>query len=288
VAAQSAAEAALEGVANPAGIVVVDVPTGQIRAVASRPLDQFNRAMSGRYPPGSSFKIVTGAALLASGVSIDQNVACPPDVKVGGKTFRNFEGSALGEVNFRTAFVQSCNTAFIGLATPLGGKLAEAASSFGFGAKYDLPLNAAGGSFPEPRDATERAAAAIGQGRVTASPLHMATVAAAVAGGGWRPPVLLTDAPAVDPTALDPTVAQTLQSLTETVVREGTGVRAQVPGKPVSGKTGTAEFGQEVPPKTHAWFVGYSGPYAFAVLIEDGGVGGEVAAPIASKLVAGL
>ncbi|MEX2553662.1 MAG: penicillin-binding transpeptidase domain-containing protein, partial [Actinomycetota bacterium] len=162
------------------------------------------------------------------------------------------------------------------------------AAAFGFGAKYDLPLNAAGGSFPEPRDVTERAAAAIGQGRVTASPLHMATVAAAVAGGGWSPPVLLTDTPKVDPTALDPTVAQTLRSLTEAVVREGTGVRAQVPGKPVSGKTGTAEFGEETPPKTHAWFVGYSGPLAFAVLVEDGGVGGEVAAPIAAKLVAGL
>ncbi|MEX2551445.1 MAG: NTF2-like N-terminal transpeptidase domain-containing protein, partial [Actinomycetota bacterium] len=129
VAAQSAAEAALAGVEKPAAIVVVDVATSQIRAVASRPLDQFNRAMSGRYPPGSSFKIVTGAALLGSGVSIDQKVGCPPDVKVGGKTFRNFEGHALGEVTFGTAFVQSCNTAFIGLATPLEGKLAEAAAA---------------------------------------------------------------------------------------------------------------------------------------------------------------
>jgi cell division protein FtsI/penicillin-binding protein 2 len=244
--------------------------------------------MSGRYPPGSSFKIVTGAALLSSGVSVDQKVACPPEVKVGGKTFRNFEGESLGEVNFRSAFVHSCNTAFIGLASPLEGKLAEAASSFGFNAKYDLPLNAAGGSFPDPKDATERAAAAIGQGRVTASPLHMSTVAAAVAGGGWHPPQLVAEAPPSSPAQLDPAVAQTLQSMMAAVVAEGTGVRAKVPGKQVAGKTGTAEFGREVPPKTHAWFVGYSGSLAFAVLVEDGGVGGEVAAPIAAKLVAGL
>jgi cell division protein FtsI/penicillin-binding protein 2 len=72
------------------------------------------------------------------------------------------------------------------------------------------------------------------------------------------------------------------------VVNEGTGTGAKVPGKPVAGKTGTAEFGNDRPPKTHAWFVGFSGEYAFAVLVEDGGVGGQVAAPIAAKLVAGL
>jgi cell division protein FtsI/penicillin-binding protein 2 len=288
VEAQAAAEAALESTLNPAAIVVVDVPSAEIRAVVSRPLEQFNRAMSGRYPPGSSFKVVTTAALLASGVAADAAVECPAEIEVGGRTFKNFESEALGKTTFKQAFVHSCNTAFIGLATPLGERLGQSAATFGFGARYDLPLNAASGSFPEPRDDTERAAAAIGQGRVLASPLHMASVAAAIPARGWRPPTLLTETPEVNRNPLEPATAQTLDSLMQAVVSEGTGARSRVPGKQLAGKTGTAEFGKEVPPKTHAWFVGYSGSHAFAVLIEDGGVGGEVAAPIAAKLVAAL
>jgi cell division protein FtsI/penicillin-binding protein 2 len=287
--AQEAAEAALEGVTKPAAIVVVDVATSQVRAVASRPLDQFNRALTGRYPPGSSFKIVTAAALLRKGVSPSQTVGCPAEAKAGGKTFRNFESKALGAITFRQAFVQSCNTAFVGLASSLGnGELAAAAADFGFGKLYPFPLKVAGGSFPEPTDAAERAASAIGQGRVLASPLHMATVAAAAAGGGWHAPQLVAQAESPASSTLSPEVAGALQSLMSAVVTEGTGVKAQVPGKPVAGKTGTAEFGHETPPQTHAWFVGYSGQSAFAVLVEGGGVGGEVAAPIAARLVSGL
>jgi cell division protein FtsI/penicillin-binding protein 2 len=286
---QKKAESALEGVAGPAAIVVVDAQTSQVRAAVSRPLAGFNRAFTGRYPPGSSFKIVTAGALLNNGVSVDQMVDCPSETKVGGKTFRNFEGKALGDIPFAEAFAESCNSAFVKLASSLErDKLTAAAGSFGFGRKYSFPLNVAGGSFPEPHDATDQAASAIGQGRVEASPVHMATVAAAVANSGWHSPGLVVGDDSGMAEGLDPGVAQTLQSLMKSVVSEGTGVRARVPGKEVAGKTGTAEFGTRRPPATHAWFVGYSGPLAFAVLVEGGGVGGEVAAPIAARLMAGL
>jgi len=72
------------------------------------------------------------------------------------------------------------------------------------------------------------------------------------------------------------------------VVLDGTGRAANVPGSPVHGKTGTAEFGTETPPRTHAWFIGYRDNLAFAVLVEDAGFGGEVAAPIAARFLAGL
>jgi cell division protein FtsI/penicillin-binding protein 2 len=286
---QNVAEAALDGVAQPAAIVVVDVATSQVRAVVNRPIEGFNRAFTGRYPPGSSFKIVTTTALLSKGVSVDQKVGCPAETVIGGKTFRNFESKALGDIPFSKAFAASCNTAFVTLASALENENLQAATNtFGFGEKIAFPLNAAGGSFPEPRDSTERAAAAIGQGRVLVSPLHMATLAAAVANGGWRPPQLQADVevPAAKP--LDPAIAETTRSLMGTVVSEGTGTKAKVPGKQVAGKTGTAEFGNQKPPQTHAWFVGFSGKYAFAVLVEGGGVGGEVAAPIAARLVRGL
>lgn len=289
VSVQGAAEAALAGIDKPAAIVVVDIATSEIRAAVSRPLDQFNRALSGRYPPGSSFKIVSAAGLLGNGVTSGQTVSCPATVKVGGRTFKNFEGEQLGEITFKQAFANSCNTAFIGLTSPLDASIiAGAASKFGFNRRYNLPLNAAGGNYPEPKDSTERAAAAIGQGRVLASPLHMATVAGAAASSSWKPPKLIADGqpPAVE--ALDPTVAQNLRELMLAVVKEGTGTRARVPGVEVGGKTGTAEFGKDTPPQTHAWFVGYSRTLAFAVLVEGGGVGGQVAAPIAAKLVAGL
>lgn len=286
---QSAAEAALAGIDKKAAIVAVDIATSEIRGVVSRPLNEFNRALSGRYAPGSSFKIVTAAGLLSSGVEPQESVSCPATVKVGGRSFKNFEGEQFGDISFKQAFVHSCNTAFIGLSSSVEQDTVEqAAVNFGFNRDYDLPLNAGGGSYPEPKDATERAAASIGQGKVLASPMHMATVAGAAASSGWKPPKLLADGEEPEVEAIDPIVAQQLREMMVAAVAEGTGTGAQLPGVEVGGKTGTAEFGEQTPPRTHAWFVGYSRTLAFAVVVEDGGVGGQVAAPIAARFLAGL
>ena len=296
---QSAAEAALEGVAQPAALVAVDTASGEVRAVAGRPLDQaFNRALGGRYPPGSTFKIVTAAALLQKGLAVDAPVTCPPETTVGGKRFRNFEGESAGTIPFRAAFAHSCNTAFVQAVARLSAdELTTAAEErFGFGVDVRMPLSAVGGAFPTPKDDAERAAAAIGQGRVTTSPLHMATVVAAAASGTWRPPLLVRvggseaeTTPPVPPGApLDAQVVEALRAMLREVVTGGTGTAAAVPGRQVAGKTGTAEFGTEVPPPTHAWFAGFEGNLAFAVLVEGGGVGGRVAAPVAARFVSSL
>lgn len=284
---QEAAEQALAGVAGPAAIVALDAGTGDVRAVVSRPFDQpFNRALAGQYPPGSTFKVVTTAALLGAGTRPETAVACPPQATVGGQAFRNFEGGSLGGTTFRTAFAQSCNTAFVTLSANLAdAALAGAATTFGFGADYDLGLPTEGGTFPTPRDVAERASQAIGQGRVEASPLHMATVAAAVASGGWRAPRLLTEKLQAPTTMLDAATAATLKELTTEVVRSGTGTAAAVAGQQVGGKTGTAEIGGPEPDRTHAWFIGYRGSLAFAILVEGGGVGGRVAAPLAARFL---
>ena len=315
-AVQRAAEHALDGVAQPAALVAIQASTGEMKAIVSRPVDiPFDRALEGRYPPGSTFKVVTTAALLAAGVTSDQAVPCPPEAVIGGKRFTNFEGEAAPSIPFHRAFAISCNTAFVGIAARVSNaQLGAAAASFGFGTSLRPGLPAAGGRFPTPVDTTEHAAAAIGQGRVTASPLEMATVAAAVDSGSWRPPRLLsvqpgdasatTSAPgAAAPTAttttrtpsttsttlpapLDPGVVGTLRQLMGEVVASGTGTAAQVPGAvPVVGKTGTAEFGPGNPPATHAWFIGFRGDLAFAVLVEGGGVGGRVAAPVAARFL---
>jgi cell division protein FtsI/penicillin-binding protein 2 len=327
--AQAAVESALAATSRPAAAVVVD-RDGNVRAVASRPLTDFNRALSGRYPPGSTFKVVTTGALLANGVTPDTPVECAPTINAGGRVFKNFESSSLGTVPFGRAFAESCNTAFVSASAGVPDTdLVAAAESFGFNTDYSVGLDTFGGSFPTPADPTEHAAASIGQGRVEASPLHMATVAAAVIDGTWDAPVLLPDPPAggdettgeatstTPTTSADaqttattgaegeaaagagPTVrpesktlpagtADTLLGLMRRVVTEGSGQRAAITGIEIAGKTGTAEFGDGDPLPTHAWFIGIRGDNAVAVLVEGGGVGGRVAAPIAGAILAGL
>ncbi|MEP6463655.1 MAG: penicillin-binding transpeptidase domain-containing protein [Frankiaceae bacterium] len=290
---QSAAEATLAPLTKPAAMVAVRPSDGAILAAANVPADSaFDRALAGHYAPGSTFKIVTTAALLGRGLRLDDAVRCPPSVSVEGKSFRNFEGEAAGALPFRRDFAISCNTAFVGLSSRLpGASLPDAARSLGVGAEWTLPLPSYAGSVPTPASAVERAADAIGQGKVTVSPLSMALVGAAVANGSLRPPVLVSDpkpsAPVSAPVAVP--AAPQLRELMRLVVTSGTAAPAfrGYPGPPVSGKTGTAEFGTVNPPATHAWFVGFPGGrnLAFAVVVEGGGVGGAVAAPLAARFL---
>jgi cell division protein FtsI/penicillin-binding protein 2 len=291
---QTAADAALAGVRQPSALVALDVDSGDVAAVAVGPDGGgYDLALEGRYPPGSTFKIVTADALVAGGLTPDDTVSCPTSTVVDGKEFHNAEHEVLGDVSFRTAFAQSCNTAFVGLASrlPLAAE-SQAAAQFGIGRTWHLGVPAFSGTAPVATDAVDRAAAAFGQGRVLVSPLALAAVAASVARGHWVQPRLLTS-PEVAPVADGPSLAEapTLRSLMRSVVVAGTGTAlASVPGAPVYGKTGTAEYGSDVPPRTHAWFVGWQGNLAFAVLVADtkDGFGGGVAAPIAADFLRSL
>ena len=289
---QHAAESALAGVTLPAALVAIDVPSGQIRAVVSKPDGGFERALDGAYPPGSTFKVITSTALLQAGNSGSTPAPCPAAITVNGRVFHNFEGEAAGALDLAHAFQISCNNAFIGLGDKLPSEnLPMAAAQFGFGSKWSIGVPSYGGTFPKPIDRAELAASAIGQGRILASPLQMASVAAAVASGQWRQPTLTTKpAPNVAATApaLDGGVVATLRSFLASVVQSGgTAAGAGLPAGTV-GKTGTAEFGNGNPPPTHAWFIGYRGNVAFAVIVEGGGVGGQVAAPLAAQFLNSL
>ncbi len=290
---QAAADAALDGVTVPAALVAVDAATGAVLAVASRPLTEpLNRALAGRYPPGSTFKIVTTDALIAA-AGPQQRLPCPREAVVGGKRFKNFEGEALGDITLRDAVVQSCNTAFASAAAKLpDDQLVAAAGRYGFGVDYSVGLGSTSpAEFPVPRDEAERAAAAIGQGRVLATPAHMATVAAAATTGTWRAPHLLTAPPggraAPPPTATTPAAVEPLRAFLRGVVTDGT-ARAAAAVPDLVGKTGTAEFGTGDPLPTHAWFVGVRNGIAFSVLLEGGGVGGRDAAPRGARFAAAL
>jgi cell division protein FtsI/penicillin-binding protein 2 len=288
-AAESAAEAALTGTSRPAALVALRASTGAILAAASTPADSvFDRALDSEYPPGSSFKVVTTTALLASGTSPSTPVPCPTEAVIDGKAFHNFEGEAPGTVPFTTDFAISCNTAFVGLASKLAPTaLPAAARSFGFGARWDLPLTYYSGQVPAPADLVEQAADGIGQGRVLASPLNMAVVAATVDAGRLVTPVLLADQVGRAPAgpALGSVVDAQLHALMRAVVTSGTGTAANLPGAPVYGKTGTAEFGSVQPLQTHAWFIAFRGDIAVAALVDGGGVGGRVAAPLVARFL---
>jgi cell division protein FtsI/penicillin-binding protein 2 len=286
---QLAAEQALTGITQPAALVAIQASTGDVLAVVTHPTDQAtNLALTGQYPPGSTFKIVTTADLLEHGLSPSSLASCPPSITVGGQTFHNFEGEAAASLTLQQAFAQSCNDAFIGLAANLPNEtFTTTAAQFGLGTTPHFGLNAFGGRIPTPSSDAERAATAIGQANVVVSPLAMATVAAAVDAGSLHEPRLIAGAPddAAPPQPLDPTVVAGLRTMMAAVVTSGTAAGAGLPSG-TFGKTGTAEFGTANPPQTHAWFIGYRGDVAFAVIVVGGGVGGDVAAPVAARFLA--
>ena len=286
VGVQRAVENALAGVEEPAAIVVVDGSDGAVRGTASRPLFGFDRARTGRYPPGSTFKLVTLEAALAAGYDLDDEVACPGRAVVGGLAVTNSGDRDLGTVSLGEAFAESCNTTFAQLGAELGGDaLTEASERFGFDVEPEHPLGAFGGSFPAPADTAEVAAAAFGQARVEASVLHLAAMVAAVTDGVWHQPYVLAEDGPVTSRPLATGAAERLRTALALTVTEGTGTAAAVGNAEVGGKTGTAQAGGDV---EHAWFVGTYRGLGFAILVEDGGAGSEVAAPLAGLLVAEL
>lgn len=285
---QVAAEAALADVELPAALVAVDVATGQIRAIASRPLNGFDRAALGLYPPGSTSKIITSYGLLGAGYRPDTEVPCPEAVTVGGREFTNPGDTDRGDIPLRSAFAVSCNTAFAALAAEDLGPdgLAGAAASFGYGSGYSLAFATAVPQFPTPLEAADVGAAAIGQGAVLVTPIHQATVAAAVASGSWHAPSILENEGGTVPLPLDPGFATDLAAMMRLVVTDGTGTAADIAGEEVYGKTGSAEWSDTEP--THAWFIGFWGDLGFAVVVESGGSGGRAAAPIAAAFIEAL
>ncbi|WP_460459154.1 penicillin-binding transpeptidase domain-containing protein [Angustibacter peucedani] len=286
---QLAADAALEGLDQPSALVAVDVRTGRVLAVANSPATGLDRALVGKYPPGSTFKVVTTFSLLQNGLKPTDAVACPPTATVDGRSFKNYESETFGSVPFRTDFAKSCNTAFVGLSSRLGDDdLAKAAQQLGIGQKWDLGTDAFTGSVPTNDSDVDKAAASFGQGRTEVSPLAVTVATAAVARGRYLPPTLVVEDGAEAPKgeALPSGAVATLQGLMRDVVTSGTGTALRdVPGGPVHAKTGTAEFGSQSPPQTRAWITGWQGDVAFTAFVEEGKSGGTVAGPVAARFL---
>ncbi len=263
------------------------------------------RAYRERYPPGSTFKVITAAT------AIETETATPEtsfpslralDLPQSDKELRNFGGSSCGG-SLVESFRRSCNTTFARLGLDLGERLVEGIRAFGIGddVPFDLPEARSGGPAPGTfaRNQPSFANAAIGQGDVAVTPLQMAMVAGAIANQGVlmaphvarevRDPdgtVIRRPGPQEWKRAVSPATAAAVGRMMVEVVARGTGRAAAVPGVQVAGKTGTAEAPGGPP---HAWFIGYAPAdnprVAVTVIFEHRGSGSDFATPAAQRVL---
>lgn len=289
------------------------ISTADFNALRNDPMQpMFNRAISGSYSPGSTFKIVTTLAAERSGV-LDSNrqIFCPGYFKVGSRTLKCLGHH--GWVSYKEALTKSCNAYFADLGVRAGdAALKQAALDVGLGQRTGIDLT---GEYRAlvPTDAWWKAThkdpwrlgdtvnMAIGQGEVSTTPIQMASLIATVANEGkcFKPhivrafedrdgaitgvsPVLQRQVQA------EPATWQLLKDSLINVIENGTGKQARINGITWAGKTGSTEHSRNGK-KTHSWFVGFAPAddpkIAICVLVEQAGHGGEIAAPIAAKIV---
>lgn len=296
---QQAAEAAYPS-SQVGGAVVLQPSTGDILAVVDSSefgpgnyvgatgVAPFNRALVGRYPPGSTMKVIPASAALDSGLMTPGTILSGPKEYKG---VRNFESSAYASLSLADALKFSVNTAFAQVAEKLGeNKMTRYAEAFGFNrAPRDADLVAASQYPPPAGSLSDLMWSAIGQAQVLATPLQMATVAATIANDGRRmEPRFSLDQRKKGKRVVSQQTAAEMTSMMEAVVQGGTGVNANISGLSLAGKTGTAEVDVAGKRENHAWFISFapsSGPrIAVAVVSEYGGQGGQVAAPIARQI----
>jgi hypothetical protein len=288
---QQRADSLLASVRPASALVAIQPSTGAILAAASGPGSKgYNTATFGRYAPGSTFKVVSALALLRSGLTPASPVSCTPTIDVNGKQFKNYSdypSSRIGRISLRDALANSCNTGFISQHARLkGGDLADAAAALGVGVDHDLGFPAYFGQVPPPATEIEGAADMIGQGKVLASPMAMAAVVASVAKGETVVPQLVTGTGEANPSAapehpLTTAEDSRLRAMMRAVVAEGSGMILQSLQPPaVIAKTGTAEYGSQLPLPTHAWMIAAQGDLAVAVFVDTGESGSHTAGPI--------
>lgn len=267
------------------GVAILDPNTGEVLALSGL-------AFSGLQPPGSTMKVITvTAALEAKLVNRGSKFPVVTSANVGGQTISNAGGEACGG-NLREVFAESCNSVFAPLGVKLGAqRLVDASERFGFNEPTGIP-GAAVNSIETPEEMggndAEIGSSAIGQAKVQATALGMASVAQTIANDGVRlKPVLVKGQKAQSVRVTSRRVARKVRNLMIGVVSFGTGTSAAISGVKVAGKTGTAELGGGL--KEDAWFIAFAPArrpkLAVGVLAVQAGFGGDVAAPIAKAIL---
>lgn len=342
---QAAAEEALGEESG--SIVAVDVNTGEVLALASKPsfdpsdfikgIDSetwaklvndessplLNRSTQGLYAPASVFKMVPSIASLNEGfMNEEEYVYCPGYYKSGNSTFRCWKRTGHGWVNLRSSLVKSCDVYFYKIAEMMGiTKLNKYMTAFGYGSKTELGIEERQGIAPSREWKQKRfkkqwykgetIVSAIGQGYVSVTPLQVTMMTAAIANDGrlLKPSIVkeivsysgeeqFEHAPIL--ASYVPAKGNMLALIKDAMVgvvndTDGTGRGARMVDYTVAGKTGTAQVvsldsqSDKRKHRDHAWFTSYapaeSPEIAVTVLIEHGGKGGAVAAPLAKKII---
>ncbi|GGG45375.1 cell division protein FtsI [Kocuria dechangensis] len=292
---QSAAQELLADIESPSAIVAVRPSTGELVTAANGPGSEgYSTALLGQYAPGSTFKVVTALGMLRKGDTPGTVVQCPPSITVEGVQFNNVESypaEFVGSITLTDALAHSCNTSFLGQHDRISQpELVGAAAALGVGTELDLGVPVFTGSLPEEEEPVQHAAAMFGQGRTLVSPLTMANLTASVAAGELVTPRLvateglLDDGATARPAAENPLTAQEaeqLRTMMRAVVASGhLGILQELQPDTAIGKTGTAEFGAEDPPRTHSWVIAEHEDLAVAVFVEDGDLGSITGGPI--------
>ncbi len=287
---QQKAQQVMSTVPGAAAVAVVRPSSGAVLALANSPASGGQPdANSGRYAPGSTFKIATALALIRKGYTPDTLVDCTPTTTVAGWPFKNysdFPSERVGKIPLKDAIAASCNTALINEhATISGDDLRAAAASLGVGIDYDAGFPVFYGEVPQPDSSPKKGQELIGQGGVLASPLAMAGLAASVASDRTVIAWLVDQSkPTSTATALTPAEGAALRTLMSHTVAAGSGRVLQ--GHAAGAKTGTAEYGTGTPLPTHAWMICYTASdLAVAVWVKDGQSGSGTAGPIIQRLL---
>lgn len=290
---QAASDAALAG--RFGGIAVLDPRTAEVRALSGV-------AFSAPQPPGSTFKLVTTTAALDDGkVKPADEFPVESEAVIDGVPLSNANGELCGG-SFVSSFAHSCNSVFAPLGVEVGAKrLVEVSESYGFNRAPEIEgaepsTIPAAGEIVSPLDL---GSSAIGQGRVLATPLQMASISQTIANGGVRvAPTLVAGERGERTRVTSARTARTIERMMVDVVDYGTGTAAAVPGVKVAGKTGTAELadtrGENAvgsdPSNTDAWFTSFAPArrpeVVVAALFIRNGAGGAVAAPAAQTVLA--
>nr|WP_122012975.1 penicillin-binding transpeptidase domain-containing protein [Maliibacterium massiliense] len=300
--------------------VVLNYKTGEVLASISSPTfdpntltkDQagslaegtlVNRATQGKYPPGSTFKLITATAMLEHPELVpNATYDCSGQTTINGQVIRCYNSERHGHLDLASAISKSCNGAFATWAQGLGmDVMMQTAEKYGFNDEFLFKdCTVYDSQFAAMQTPNDLAWAAVGQYKTLMSPMHACMIAASIANDGvMMEPRLLdhvtstsgrTHAKGSERVYKTVTDAGTANQITEMMrlgVESGTARGAGIAGVKVCGKTGTAEVGEGITP--HGWFVGFiddaSAPYAVAVVVDNGGTGNSAAAPIAKALL---
>ena len=279
-----------------------------------------NRAFQAQYPPGSIFKLMVTIAGLESGaLTPETKFNCPEHFYLGTAKFDDWKKGGFGVLDLKSAITHSANVYFYQAGLRVGiDPIVRTAKAFGLGEPPGLGLwDEVKGNLPNPQPRRggqpgwtpgNTVISSIGQGPVVTSPMQLLIMVSAIANGGtiYRPWVVKKvvslagevleeyEPQAVRHVPVKPETLTFVQQAMLSVVEGGTGAKAKVPGVLIAGKTGTAQVVKKGDEKGHAtlkdhgWFVSFApvdNPrIAVVVLVENGGFGGQVAAPVAKAM----